>query len=59
MMSEATYEPPGLSTRKTIALIESSSRASLIASATVSEPIVGEPVSGFDSLSPRVTAPTP
>ena len=43
--SEATAEPPGLSTRKTTAEIEASSRAAWNHPATVSEPMVwGVPV---------------
>src|SRR6266851_6458323 len=40
MVSEATYEPPGLSTRNKIALTSLSSAAARIAPATVSEPHV-------------------
>ena len=59
MTSEAMYDPPGLSTRNTIALIDGSSRAFLIASAVVSDPMVMSPVSGLDWFSPRATPPSP
>ena len=39
MMSDARPEPPGLSTRNTIALIDLSAAASFKAFATVSDPI--------------------
>jgi hypothetical protein len=55
--SDAIDDPPGLSTRSTIALIESSSRTRRICSTTVSEPTT-VPFTGSNPLSPETIVPT-
>ena len=56
IVSEATYEPPGLSTRSTMARTRSSAAAERITAASVSEPI--EPATtGPRPLRPRRMAP--
>src|SRR5882672_8461563 len=59
IVSEATYEPPGLSTRNRIAFTSLSATAARIAPATVSDPMVCEPLTGLYSLLPRDTPPAP
>ena len=59
IVSDATADPPGLSTRNTIAFTSSSAIAARNAPATVVAPIVWSPMSGSVLLSPRETPPTP
>ncbi len=59
MASEATYEPPGLSTRNTTALTLSSRRAARKAAQIVSEPMAPPPPSGLRPLRPRRIMPLP
>ena len=47
IVSEATYDPPGESTRKTMAATSGSFAALRKAVATLSEPIVHDPVTGL------------
>ena len=56
MVSEATYEPPGLFTRSTIARTRRSAAAARSAADTVSEPIA-PPDSGPRPLRPRRIGP--
>src|SRR5260221_13250156 len=54
--SEATYEPPGLFTRSTMALTRGSAVAARRAAVMLSEPIA-VPVSGLRPFRPRLIAP--
>src|SRR5207237_9306538 len=57
--SDATYDPPGLSTRKRIAFTSLSCAAARMAPATVSDPIVIEPCTASYLLLPSDTTSTP
>ena len=59
MVSEATYDPPGLSMRNTMARTRSASTAERNAAASVSLPMPTSPDIGSTPLLPRLTAPTP
>ncbi len=59
IVSDATYEPPGLSTRKTIARTAASSAAERSAAPTVSAPMLTSPNTGLNPLVPLCTGPTP
>jgi hypothetical protein len=57
MTSEATDEPPGLSTRRMIAFTERSSRTSRICSTSESEPTMA-PFKGSKRIRPEAIVPT-